>query len=369
MNEKIPAALKKIVIAIDGYSSCGKSTLAKAIARKLHYNFIDSGSMYRAVTLYFVQQKITLEKIKSMSTEELESVLDNIQITFKVNPETGLSEVYLNGKNVEGFQAAGIVNTATGTLNGVQAGGVVNTVIDTMNGLQLGGALNLSLSNKPSAASWQIAGAANVSLWKSTGGQIAGAFNVANEHNGIQIGTINFSKKISGFQLGIINIADSIDGESIGLINIYRNGIHNVDVFGSEVLFANAGLKLGSPHVYTMFAFGIRPYSDLTRMGLGIGIGGHIPLNHGFVNIDGVCWSIHNGNFKDWNNVNLWNQIRFMYGYQITKGISIYAGPTLNAQVYDLSYPSIAPYTIYQSNGSPTRVDGWIGGVIGIQFF
>jgi cytidylate kinase len=96
-------ASKKIVIAIDGYSSCGKSTLAKAIAKTLHYNFIDSGSMYRAITLYFVQQKITLDKIKSMSAEELESVLDKIQITFKVNPETGLSEVYLNGKNVEGM--------------------------------------------------------------------------------------------------------------------------------------------------------------------------------------------------------------------------------------------------------------------------
>ncbi len=92
---------RKIIIAIDGYSSCGKSTLAKALAQKLHYNFIDSGSMYRAITLYLLENSISLEKLKSLSHTELESLLDKINITFQVNSSTGLSEVYLNGKNVE----------------------------------------------------------------------------------------------------------------------------------------------------------------------------------------------------------------------------------------------------------------------------
>ena len=91
------------MIAIDGYSSCGKSTLAKALARKLHYHFIDSGSMYRAVTFYLVENKISLQQLQGMKPEELESLLDKIDITFKVNPSTGLSEVYLNGKNVEAY--------------------------------------------------------------------------------------------------------------------------------------------------------------------------------------------------------------------------------------------------------------------------
>jgi len=274
-----------------------------------------------------------------------------------------------NGKNVEGFQLGGIVNTATGTMNGLQLGGIANFARDTMNGLQLGGIVNVATSENTSKVSWQIAGISNVSLGKTTGGQISGIANVANEHSGVQIGLINVSKKISGFQLGLINVADSIDGESLGLINVSRNGIHNVDVFGSEILLANAGFKLGSPHIYTQFAFGIRPYADLTRMGFGLGIGGHVPFNHGFVNIDGMCWTIHNDNLNNWDNVNLWNQIRIMGGYQITKGVAIYVGPTMNLHVYDLSYPAIAPYTIYTRTDGTTRLDGWIGGVIGFQFF
>ena len=91
----------KIIIAIDGYSSCGKSTLAKALAKNLHYNFIDSGSMYRSITWYLIEQNISLQQLHGLSPQELESLLDNIGITFVVNPATGLSEVYLNGKNVE----------------------------------------------------------------------------------------------------------------------------------------------------------------------------------------------------------------------------------------------------------------------------
>jgi len=101
MSEEISASSGKIIIAIDGYSSCGKSTLAKALARSLHYNFIDSGSMYRAVTLFMVENNISLQQLQSYSPAELNDFLDKISITFKVNPGTGFSEVYLNGKNVE----------------------------------------------------------------------------------------------------------------------------------------------------------------------------------------------------------------------------------------------------------------------------
>jgi len=103
MKEESSVGPKKIIIAIDGYSSCGKSTLAKALAKKLHYNFIDSGSMYRAVTLYLIGHSISVEELKAMDASALGDLLKQIQITFKVNPETRLSEVYLNGKNVEAY--------------------------------------------------------------------------------------------------------------------------------------------------------------------------------------------------------------------------------------------------------------------------
>ena len=91
----------KIIIAIDGYSSCGKSTLAKALARNLSYVFIDSGSMYRAVTWYLLNNDITPEAVRAMTPEQLAELLDQIHISFSVNPDTGLSEVFLNGQNVE----------------------------------------------------------------------------------------------------------------------------------------------------------------------------------------------------------------------------------------------------------------------------
>lgn len=92
---------EKIIIAIDGYSSCGKSTMAKAIAKELGYRYIDSGAMYRAVT-YFVQQHgMTLDELNGMTEQQIDEMMEHIQITFHVNPETGLSEIFLNGQNID----------------------------------------------------------------------------------------------------------------------------------------------------------------------------------------------------------------------------------------------------------------------------
>jgi len=91
--------MKKITIAIDGYSSCGKSTMAKDLARRVAYTYIDSGAMYRAVTLYAMQTG--LFKGDNLDLEGLKRAVPNIRITFAVNPATGCSETYLNGQNVE----------------------------------------------------------------------------------------------------------------------------------------------------------------------------------------------------------------------------------------------------------------------------
>ena len=91
--------MRKITIAIDGYSSCGKSTIAKGVAKELGYLFIDSGAMYRAVTLYCIQHKII--KDGKFNTHDVIKVIDNINLEFKVNPSVNLWEIYLNGINVE----------------------------------------------------------------------------------------------------------------------------------------------------------------------------------------------------------------------------------------------------------------------------
>ncbi|HEU5290135.1 MAG TPA: (d)CMP kinase [Cyclobacteriaceae bacterium] len=87
--------MSKIVITIDGYSACGKSTTAKEVAKILGYRYIDSGAMYRAVTVYFLEHHVSLSNPK-----EIAKALQNINISFKVNSK-GITETYLNNLNVE----------------------------------------------------------------------------------------------------------------------------------------------------------------------------------------------------------------------------------------------------------------------------
>jgi len=92
---------KKIIIAIDGYSSSGKSTLAKEIAKLLNYKYIDSGAMYRAVTLFAINNNIINQNNNEVDENKLQNLLDQIYINFKYNSEKKKQETYLNDKNVE----------------------------------------------------------------------------------------------------------------------------------------------------------------------------------------------------------------------------------------------------------------------------
>jgi CMP/dCMP kinase len=94
---------KRFVIAIDGYSSCGKSTVAKSLAKRLGLHYIDSGAMYRAVTLFFLRNNIPVPDPNEVNHNGFDyaSVLQNVHISFRINDQTGFSEVYLNGENVE----------------------------------------------------------------------------------------------------------------------------------------------------------------------------------------------------------------------------------------------------------------------------
>ena len=91
---------QKIIIAIDGFSSCGKSTFAKAIAARLGYIFIDTGAMYRAVTLYALDHGAIRSGI--VDEEAVVRLLGEISITFRFNPERGASDIYVNGDLAEG---------------------------------------------------------------------------------------------------------------------------------------------------------------------------------------------------------------------------------------------------------------------------
>lgn len=87
--------MKKIIIAIDGYSACGKSTTAKEVAKELNYRYIDSGAMYRAVTVYFLDHHVSIT-----NPREVDKALGEVRVTFVINSK-GISETFLNGINVE----------------------------------------------------------------------------------------------------------------------------------------------------------------------------------------------------------------------------------------------------------------------------
>jgi cytidylate kinase len=88
--------MKAIVIAIDGYSSCGKSTIAKELSKILNYKYVDTGAMYRAVTLYLIQNHIDFNNI-----QDVVNSIEKINITFKIDEQTQIQETFLNGENIE----------------------------------------------------------------------------------------------------------------------------------------------------------------------------------------------------------------------------------------------------------------------------
>ena len=94
-------SIKKIIIAIDGHSSCGKSTMAKELARQLGYVYVDTGAMYRAVTLYAMRGDMIAQKEGKENALRKDVEDGKIQVSFKFNPETGRPDTYLNGERVE----------------------------------------------------------------------------------------------------------------------------------------------------------------------------------------------------------------------------------------------------------------------------
>ena len=92
--------MKRIIIAVDGFSSCGKSTMAKDLAREIGYIYVDTGAMYRAVTLFALRNDCFVDDRK-VDTDKLERMMKDIAISFRLNTETGRPDTYLNGENVE----------------------------------------------------------------------------------------------------------------------------------------------------------------------------------------------------------------------------------------------------------------------------
>ena len=99
MDSSATLTTSKIIVAIDGYSSCGKSTLAKQIAKEKGYIYVDTGAMYRAIALYSIRNKIISDA--HFDEQKLIESLPEIKVSFSYNPTLNASETYLDGENIE----------------------------------------------------------------------------------------------------------------------------------------------------------------------------------------------------------------------------------------------------------------------------
>lgn len=271
--------------------------------------------------------------------------------------------------NVKGFQGAGVLNTVVGNMTGFQGAGVMNIAVKKLNGFQAAGVLNINTS-LDTATFWQAAGVVNFSIAHSTGAQTAGVLNIANDHTGAQIGLVNFSKKITGTQIGLINIADSIDGAAIGLLSFSRNGIFDIDISTNDFMPLNAAVRVGGPLIYNIFTFGITPSADTATYAYGLGIGGEIPFDKFYVDIDAIGWNVHKDNFEfNYEYFHMNNQLRVTPGYKINKFISVYAGPVVNVEIYDNAIVPLHTNPIRDITGSAFTTNISAGYVAGIRFF
>jgi hypothetical protein len=254
------------------------------------------------------------------------------------------------GGSVTGAQLAGAVNITGADVRGVQAAGAVNVAGEGICGAQLAGAVN-------------IAGGI------SRGVQAAGAVNIAEEFEGAQVGVVNIAGKGKGLQLGVVNIADDID-YPIGLVSIVKNGQFHLNAWASEFAAVNLGIKAGSKSIYNVFAVGVAPAGDSTRVFAALGIGGHIPLDRFFLDIDGVYYSPRMG--PEWfeeEGSDLLTGVRVTGGWQVNDYLALTAGPTVNVWVSDDSDGSSIPFydlPLFHHEGN-TNVRIWPGFTVGLQ--
>lgn len=289
------------------------------------------------------------------------------------------------GGEVEGTQVGGVFNVNRGTTKGIQAAGILN-VGKEIKGVQVAGILNVA---RKGSVGIQTAGITNIAGRESKGGmQVSGILNVNGGTTNLQVASIlNVGRNVKGCQIGLINIADSIGGASIGLINIVRNGYNRVEFSGSEVLYFNAELKLGSRGFYNIFHAGYRPLNqEEGHYAFGYGFGTFIRtknkrLSHNLeilatqiIDIDRPADLGGQSSKK----LNLLNQFRWTIDCRIGRQTSLFIGPTFNLMVSKLVDQTtneyaldILPYTFIDEvtkGADPIYLAGWVGFNAGIRF-
>ena len=283
----------------------------------------------------------------------------------------------VNGTSLSGFQGAGFVNVAGTEVKGAQVAGFVNVAGDSLEGFQGAGFINVANKAKKGV---QVAGFGNVAGEGNTQFQGSGFFNVAEEVQGAQVaGFINVAGNVKGMQLaGFLNICDSIDGVPLALISVVKkNGYRKIGFTASEVQYANLSYKMGVKQLYTIYSFG-KPMGPGSRWMFGGGFGTEFDLSEKMVfNIEGTVhqelWigSTASPHFLHIDRLNLYNSLKFLFGWNMDDKVAIHIGPTFNVSVADsnpdtgqMAWNEIPPYSFYnhtKNNYEQTNIQMWVG--------
>ncbi|MCB9544433.1 MAG: caspase family protein [Myxococcales bacterium] len=269
---------------------------------------------------------------------------------------------------VDGVQVGGAFNLASGAVDGAQIGGAFNYAGDALDGLQVGGAFNYVGGRLDGL---QVAGAVNTARGPLTGAQLSGLANTAGDVEGAQISVVNVGGHVTGLQLGIINIAETMRGAPIGLINIIGDGIHELEVGGTDITPARLSLRLGSQWFYSTWTAGARPTDDMYLIGLGLG--GRVPLTPAWsVDLRATAHQIldaKNGYFEN-DSIDTLGRAELAVTWQVIEGLKLTAGPAYNVLVSDVRDGHDLAFGLDQLHrDGDLNVRRWPGAFVGVTVF
>ncbi|TDB68097.1 LA_2272 family surface repeat-containing protein [Arundinibacter roseus] len=342
----------------------------------------------KKITHVLVALLLVLPLLLHAQADETTDEFRPVQFTFLTPIGTnGLDAVrYVNGlsvnmlggvaKGLDGVEFSGIFAIETHNVKGGQFAGIFNAVGGQVRGAQFAGIANLVAKNVHGA---QFGGIANISGKEVDGGQFAGIANLAIGVEGAQVsGILNVAAgRVKGAQIGLINLAEEVDGVQIGLINYAKNGYRRVEFWASDVLYANAGFKMGGNRsFYTIFTAGATwPDSKTARWGYGLGFGTNRPLGKkNQLSLEGISYHI-NERKASWQDLNQLNQLRASFIFPLRNRLALTVTPTFNVQVSQLRTADGSvgaewvDWHVYNKVfNNRTRLMMWPGLNVGIQF-
>lgn len=285
----------------------------------------------------------------------------------------------LNGGETKAMQATGFTNVNFHDFQGVQFAGLANINLASADGVKAAGLMNFSNGNSKGVSA---AGFANFHKGNFNGPQIAGFTNISSKGKmkGTQVsGFFNYGNKVYGSQIGFINYADSLTGVPIGFLSIVKHGYHKLEVSADEVFYTNLAFRSGVRQFYNIIFAGYNPKTNIGgdamwSFGYGVGTARRLaPWWH--LNIDLTSQHVNKGGFTA--DLSSLNKLNVGFDFRLVKGLSIYAGGTLNAYLtrtsfndYPTLFSDIKPKIFYEDVYSgDVKMQMWIGGKVALRFF